>query len=243
MFGLDIQDEDYSMPDTIPQLFEPIRKWEPEPQDSVHGIFADSLAALSTKMEMEGEDKYGMRRAKEFSEQMRKTCRVIKNKGFLMVCSNQVRENTAAGPYGEKDITPGGRAIPFYSSLRLRFRGSGTKLKEEQKIHGKTHKRVIGVEVTAYISKNSLDKPFREAPITILYDYGIDDIRQNLQFIKSIKGDKIYSVGGTSLGISMDGAIKAIEDDNLEDTVRNETIDLWEEVERKFVKDRKPKVR
>src|SRR5690606_5284105 len=64
MFGLDTEEIKYTTPDTIPQVFEEVRKWEPE-GDGVHGVFADSLAALSTDMEMgEDGDKMGMRRAK-----------------------------------------------------------------------------------------------------------------------------------------------------------------------------------
>jgi len=77
---------------------------------------------------MEDKDGMGMRRAKEFSEECRKTCRVIADKNFLMVCSNQVRQNADAGPFGQKYRTPGGEAIGFYASLRLRCSG-GQKIK------------------------------------------------------------------------------------------------------------------
>jgi RecA/RadA recombinase len=90
IFGLDTNLMGYSRPNTVPEVFSAVRYWKPEPEGKIHGVFADSLAALSTDMEMgkdEG-DKYGMRRAKEFSEELRKTCRILAQKNYLMVCSN-----------------------------------------------------------------------------------------------------------------------------------------------------------
>ncbi len=55
-------------------------------------------------MDNEDGDKYGMRRAKEFSEELRKTCRILKDKNYLMVCSNQIRDNVDAGLYGQKRL-------------------------------------------------------------------------------------------------------------------------------------------
>jgi len=101
LFGFKVEDAEYSRPDTVPEVFEPIRTWKPRHDDRVNGIFADSLAALSTVLEMDAKDgdKMGMRRAKEFSEACRKTCRVLAQKNFLMVCSNQIRQNLDAGPF------------------------------------------------------------------------------------------------------------------------------------------------
>ena len=122
LFGLDVRSISYSQPVTIPEVFQPIRKWNPEDETKVHGIFADSLAALSTDLEMDKDegDKMGMRRAKEFSEELRKTCRVLNQKNLLMVASNQIRVNMDAGQYGQKYSSPGGMAIGFYARLRLK---------------------------------------------------------------------------------------------------------------------------
>ena len=96
MFGMELKEGDYYQPDTVPEVFETVRAWKPPQKEGIiHGIMADSLAALSTDMEMDKKDgdKMGMRRAKEFSEELRKTCRILKQNNFLMVCSNQVRIN------------------------------------------------------------------------------------------------------------------------------------------------------
>lgn len=243
MFGLDPSDINYTIPNTIPEVFKSVRDWVPNEDDGqIRGIFADSLAALSTDMEMgkdEG-DKMGMRRAKEFSEEMRKTCRVISQKNVLLVCSNQIRQNLDAGPYGQKYKSPGGEAIGFYSSLRLRCFGT-EKLKMSRSIKGKEHKRVIGVKTDIEVFKSSVWKPYRTAEVNIIFDYGIDDIRANLKFIKTNTGDSIYKIGEIKLGKTLDRAIKEVEEQGLEQELREETIELWEEIEKKFEDDRKPR--
>lgn len=245
IFGLTIEPENYSTPDKVPQVFRAVRAWEPKSTKKgvINGVFADSLAALSTQMEMESEDgdKMGMRRAKEFSEELRKTCRIITDKNYLMVCSNQVRVNVDAGPYGQKYITPGGESIGFYASLRLRF-NRAEKIKLKRKIAGKEETRVIGVETQIEVFKSSIWKPYHTAPVTILFDYGIDDIRQNLQFIKDHTTNKVYTCRGEELSNSMEESIKIIEgEEGYVQILHQEVIDLWEEIESKFTQERKPK--
>lgn len=244
MFDLNPDIIDYSTPDTVPEVFKSVREWTPTSKKKINGAFADSLAALSTDLEMTNTDgdKMGMRRAKEFSEQCRLTCRELAEKNLLMVCSNQVRQNADAGPYGQKFASPGGMAIGFYASLRLRCMGA-IKIKEEKTIAGKKVKKVIGVETQIEVFKSSIWKPYRTAPITIIFDYGVDDIRSNLQFIKSMTTNTQYTVSGEALGKSMESAIEAVEDEGLEEVLKEEVIDLWEEIESKFEKERKPKRR
>jgi recombination protein RecA len=187
-------------------------------------------------------DKMGMRRAKEFSEELRKTCRILTQKNLLMVCSNQVRVNIDAGPYGQKYTTPGGEAIGFYSSLRLRF-SRPDKIKAKEKIAGKEVTRVIGVESDVEVYKSSIWKPYRTAKVTILFDYGIDDIRQNLQFIKDHTKNTVYTLGENKLDGSMEKSIRIIEESKSEGLLREQVIDLWEDIEKKFESERKPKQR
>ncbi len=242
MFDLEVGKIDYDTPNTVPEVFEPIRKWEPEGKAAVHGIFADSLAALSTEWEMEGKDEYGMRRAKQFSEQCRLTCRTLTKKNFLMVCSNQVRQNLDAGMFGQKYKSPGGEAIGFYASLRLRIIGS-KKIQQKEKVVGKEIKRSIGVETQIEVFKSSIWKPYRTAPLTILFDYGIDDIRDCLQYLKTYTKNSIYQIGEHKLSQSMEDSILMVEEDGLEDKLKEETINLWEEIENKFSSERKNKKR
>lgn len=241
MFGLQTAEIKYSTPDTVPQVFSSIRDWLPkEKDDNIYGVFADSLAALSTDMEMGKDgDKMGMRRAKEFSEELRKTCRVITNTGALVVCSNQVRQSMEM--YGPRYKSPGGEAIGFYSSLRLRC-SRAEKIKTKRSIKGKDHERIVGVKTTVEVFKSSVWKPFRTADIYIIYDYGIDDIRANLQFLKTVTGDTVYMIGDEKLDRSLNKAIQIVEEDEMEKELKKETIAMWNEIEEKFSEERKPRI-
>ncbi len=244
MFGMDFKLIEYDIVDTIPEVFAPVRDWQPKSTGGVHGIFADSLAALSTDLEMSKEvgDKMGMRRPKEFSEQCRRTCRTLKKKDYLMVCSNQIRDNIDAGLFEEKVTSTGGHAIGFYSSLRLRMMGI-RKIPKKLKIKGKEVTRIIGVTTTVQVYKSTVWKPFRTAPLTILFDYGVDDIRQNLQFVKDFTSASIYTVGKHKLDKSIEGAIVLVESKKLEFQLKEQVIDVWEGIEEKFKVVRKKKVR
>lgn len=243
MFDMDTDHIAYTTPNTVTEVFQSVRAWEPK-AGGMHGILADSLAALSTELEMGDDgDKMGMRRAKEFSEECRKTCRILTNKGYLMVCSNQIRQNPNAGPYGQRYRTPGGEAIPFYSSLRLRT-STPTKIKSgEKNIGGKKQTRIIGIETEVEVYKSSVWKPYRTAPLYIVFDYGIDDIRGNLRYLKTTRKDTTYIVDGQSLGQDLSKAIAVVEEDGLEPDLKQEVIELWHEVEAKFIVERKPKTR
>jgi RecA/RadA recombinase len=187
-------------------------------------------------------DKMGMRRAKEFSEECRRTCRILTKNNILMVCSNQVRQNSDAGPYGLKYRSPGGEAIPFYASLRLRCIGA-SKIKEEKTINEKKVQRVIGVETEIEIFKSSVWKPYRKASIYIMFDYGIDDIRANLQFVKQMTKSTSYVVRDEKAGQSMADAVTYVEKHGLENDLKEQTIDIWENIEDEFKVERKPKKR
>lgn len=246
IFGLDFDSThvDYQITKTVPEVFQAVRKWKPDSWDIPNGIFADSLAALSTDLEMDSDegDKMGMRRAKEFSQELRRTCAFITEKNLLMVCSNQIRQNMDAGPYGQKFTSPGGQAIGFYASLRLKV-SSPQKQKDKEKLAGKEITRVTGVQTEIEVYKSSVWKPYRTAPISISFDYGIDDIRENLKFIKTYSGQNWYTVDGEKMSNSLDESIGMVEEQGIEGALKEEVIDKWEQIEKLFEKDRKPKVR
>lgn len=243
MFDLDTDKMDYLISDTVTGVFESVRKWKPD-NKAINGIFADSLAALSTDLEMDKDagDTMGTRRAKEFSEQLRRTCRVLMEKNYVMVCSNQIRQNVGV-TFGPKFSTPGGESVGFYSSVRLKT-NSPSKIRQEESVAGKDVTRVIGIQVDVEVFKNSVWKPYHTAPLTILFDYGIDDIRANLQFIKDHTENKVYCLGEQKLSNSIDKAISIIESEQeYIKQLKNEVIDLWMEIESKFETERKPKLR
>jgi len=236
IYGVEINEKYYYRPDTVTETFEIIRNWKPSKDDVINVVACDSLAALSTQMELDDGDKMGMRRAKEFSQELRKVCRLIANNNWLVVCSNQLRQ----GDKGE--ITPGGKAIPYYSSLRIRIAAEEKLIKQVTLPSGKTIKKVIGIKSKFLIKKSSLDDPFREGYLYIIFGYGIDDVRANLQYIKDMEKLTKYRAVDREFR-RMDDAIRYIEENDLYDALREEVINLWESIESKFEVKRKPKPR
>ena len=233
-YGLKIPEDEYFRPDTVSELFDLIGDWEP-PQGKVNLVAADSLAALSTDLELEKGDKMGMRRAKEFSEGLRKYCRIIAERNWIVAASNQVRQ----GDFGV--TTPGGMAVEFYSSARISV--NRKTIIEKEKAFGKAKvKRAVGIMSECVVVKSSIDRPYRTAPIYIIFDFGLDDVRANLQFMKDMHCTTTYNAFDKTYQ-SLDAAVGYIEDHNLETRLRKETIDLWLEIEKKFKTNRKPKNR
>lgn len=241
IYDMHINENNYSRPNTVTEVFESIWNWKPKNTDVINVSCNDSLAALSTQVEMESQDKMGMRRAKEFSEGFRKCCRILADNNWLMICSNQIRD----GQNGQV-ITPGGWAIPFYSSLRIQIKPSwnGSKIEKIVKLDsGKEVKKIIGICSDVTIVKSSLDDPFRTVPIYLRFGFGIDDIQANLQWIKDMTKNTVYDCIDGKTYRSMDQAIHYIEQNNLESALRENVINMWEEIENKFDQNRKKKVR
>jgi len=238
IYGLSLvqSGENYSRPKTVNEMFDEIEEWEPENPNAINVIGSDSLAALSTELEMGAEDKMGMKRAKDFSARTRKCCKLIAEKKWVIACTNQLRE----GQYGE--TTPGGKAVPYYSALRMRIR-EVKKVEKEKVVFDVKQKKTKGIESECYIKKSDIDDPYRLAkPIFIIFGYGIDDIRGNLQWLKTnTKATKYHAIDKEYQ--SLDAAVGYIERMKYEDQLKEEIIDLWEKIEEEFKIDRKPKVR
>lgn len=243
MFGMHLAEENYDTPDTVTEVFKNLREWKPKDTDVINGVFTDSLAALSTDMEMGSDDgdKMGGRRGKEFSESLRKHARIIKSKNYIFACSNQIREKMNAMQFESKVEFPGGKALWFYSSIVVRF-NNPQKIKTKVKINGKEEFRITGIEAEIIVEK-TVDTPYRKAPLIITFGYGIDDIRANLEFVKQYKKLTTYCVKEVSVGQSLEKAIVYVEKNNLEKKLKNETIALWEEIEQMFKVERKKKQR
>lgn len=243
IYGIDIKTMDYDRPDTVEEIFAEIQDW-PEKDSNIIDVYGcDSIAALSTELEMEDGDPFGGRRAKMFSQELRKTARIIGKNNRLVVFTNQLRDVIGASMFQKKKESPGGNAVKFYSSLRLEVVTAG-KIKKKSRYQGKEIEKIIGVNSRVRIIKSSIDNPFREAVISIIFGYGIDDIRDNLQFVKEHSTDKKFAVINDCEGFSvMEKAIEYIEANNLQTELREKVVNIWEEIESKFTFDRKPKAR
>jgi len=251
LFGLKIPRDIYYRPDTVSDLITLISSWKPKNDGVINVLAADSLAAFSTDLEMETRDKRGQRKAKELHEMCRTIGRKIAHKHQLIVFTNQEIQ----GDYGK--VTPGGSAVPYHASLRIRIARAGARQLEATKtvlrnvVNKKTGEilkkkveltKTIGIESKATTVKSSISNEYQEAPIYIIPGTGIDDIRANLVWLKKVMAlntfpcvDKEYS--------QINPAIKHIEDNDLEPKLREIVIDTWEAIERLFKQNRKKKVR
>jgi len=237
IYGMELNKEDYHMPDTVVEAFEKLRNWEPKEGKAVNIIATDSLAALSTDLEMDKGDKMGMKRAKDFSAELRKTARIIKNRNCILACSNQMRE-------GERGtFTPGGQAIPYYSSLRIRVTQKELVEREVKLNSGVKISKAIGIRSECYIKKSTVDDPFRTCSIYILFNYGIDDIRGNLHYLKSMTGDTMFTCADGKRFIGIEQAIRHTESNNLADDLKKSVIKLWNAAEEAFKCSRSAKSR
>jgi len=246
IFGVDIREDffDYHRPNTVSDLFDLIINWKPKDSERPNAFVADSLAALSTELELsEKGDSMGMRRGKEFSEGFRKSCRMIADRDWLLVCTNQLRQSQ----FGT--FTPGGEAIKYYSSVRLSlFPGKPHMItrKKRIKITGAEDsvdiETTIGIYTTVKVEKNSIDMPKRDAPIYIVFGHGIDDIRANLQYVKNMLKLNTYRAVDRNY-VAIADAIHYIEKNKLTEALKEETIRIWNEASEQLKEKRLPKVR
>jgi len=231
IYGMSLNKEFYHRPDTVTEMFKYLTEWHPQ-DTNINVLAADSLAALSTELEMESSDKMGMRRAKELSEGLRKTARLIGERNQIIACSNQLRQ----GQYGT--TTPGGMSVGYYASLRIEMKNAGKIEQTKKTSGGASVTRVTGIQSLCKVTKSSIDRPYREAPVYIMFDLGIDDVRGNLQWLKDMSKATKYLCVDKEYA-RMNDAIAYIEGNNMESELRNNVIDMWEEIEAKFSNTRK----
>jgi len=98
------------------------------------------------------------------------------------------------------------------------------------------------VQSVVEVTKSSIDEPYRTAPVYITFGHGVDDVRANLQWFKEVSGAAQYNPVGKSF-TSLERAILEVEDNDLEEELREHVIRKWEEIEEKFRVKRKPKKR
>jgi recombination protein RecA len=203
-------------------------------------IGVDSITALPSKVEIaEAMDKgsYDLTRSKQMGKGFRKYIYPLSTSNTTLFCIDQTRDKIGI-LFGNKETTSGGRALEFYSSVRIHLHH------ESNVVNSK--KVVTGIWVRAEIAKNKVAPPFRKCRFKILFDYGIDDIHSNLYFLMFYqKGDK--AAKGKTEKLKLFGEdhtqrdwIRIVERDNLEEQLRQEVKKLWDDIYK--IEDRKAKV-
>lgn len=171
-------------------------------------LVVDSVAALVTKAEIDGEmgDSHVGQLARLMSQAMRKLAGALSKTGCAAIFINQLREKIGV-MYGNPETTPGGRALKFYSSVRIDVR-KGEPIKDGAEI--------IGNNTRVKIVKNKVAPPFKTAEFDILYGKGIChtgeiiDAGVELGILK--KSGAWFYYGETRLGQGRDNAKQLFED-------------------------------
>lgn len=218
--GVDIDNLIVSQPDTGEQALEIAEALVRS--GAIDLVVVDSVAALVPKAEIDGDmgDAHVGLQARLMSQALRKLAGVINKSNSCIVFINQLREKVGI-MFGNPETTPGGRALKFYSSVRLDIRKV-----ENIKQDGE----VIGSRARVKVVKNKVAPPFREAEFDIIYGKGISksgnilDIAINLGLVE--KSGSWFGYNGERIGQGRENAKKYLEDNadimaEIEEKIRN----------------------
>ena len=197
---------------------------------AIDTVVIDSVAALVPRAEVEGDmgDTHVGLQARLMSQALRKLTSTIHHSKTAVVFINQIREKIGV-MYGSPEVTPGGRALKFYSSVRI-------DLRRTESI--KQGSEVIGSRVRARIVKNKVAAPFRVAEFDIMFNQGISKMGDMLELGVAAgvvkKSGAFYSYGDTRLGQGRENSKDFLSQhpeiaDSIESRVRGQSPFLGDE--------------
>lgn len=204
--GVNVEEMLISQPDTGEQALEITEALVRS--GAIDVIVVDSVAALVPRAEIEGEmgDSYVGLQARLMSQALRKLTGSIGKTNCILIFINQLREKVGV-MYGNPEVTTGGRALKFYSSIRIDVRRIETL---------KNGTEMIGNRTRAKVVKNKMAPPFREAEFDIMYGEGISrygelvDLGVKLELVQ--KSGSWFSMGETRIGQGRDSAKKFLKE-------------------------------
>lgn len=222
--GVDIDELYVSQPDSGDQALEIAETMVRSGAMDI--IVIDSVAALVPRQEIEGDmgDSHVGLQARLMSQALRKLAGAISKSNCVAIFINQLREKVGV-VYGNPEITPGGRALKFYSSVRIDIRRVETL---------KANGEMIGSRTRAKVVKNKIAPPFKEAEFDIMYGQGISRVGELLDL--AVKADVVqksgawFNYGDMRLGQGRDN-VKELLRTNTELSAEIEAK-LWENIEK-----------
>ena len=212
--GVNINELLLSQPDTGEQALEICEALVRS--EAINIVVIDSVAALVPQAEIEGEmgDSHVGLQARLMSQALRKLSGTINKTNTIAIFINQLREKVGV-MFGNPETTPGGRALKFYSTIRMDVRRS------EQIKQGDS---VIGNKTTVKIVKNKVAPPFKTAVVEIMYGEGVSRVSEIIDLGVEAgiidKSGAWYSYNGEKLGQGKE-TVKALlkENDKLRDEI------------------------
>ena len=193
-------------------------------------IVIDSVAALVPKAEIEGEmgDSHVGLHARLMSQALRKLAGAINKSNCVAIFINQLREKVGV-VYGNPEVTTGGRALKFYSSVRIEIRKG-----EAIKVNGE----IVGNHTKAKVVKNKLAPPFKTAEFDIMYGEGISregellDLAVEAEVVQ--KAGAWFSYKGQRLGQGLDKVKELFRNDP--ELVKQIETELWQNIDKLYAK-------
>jgi len=183
--GIDTKKMLYVQLETVEEIFEAIEniitKIRESDQNKLVTILVDSLAAASTKVEMDADfekDGWATSKAIIISKAMRKITQMVARQKVALIFTNQLRQKLGV-MFGDPWTTSGGKALPFHASTRVRLKNTG-QIKD-------TKNNTIGMKVKAQVIKNRLGPPLRQSEFQLYFDRGVDDYGGWLSVLKEHK--------------------------------------------------------
>ena len=204
--GVDVDSLLVSQPDTGEQALEITEALVRS--NAIDVIVVDSVAALVPRAEIEGEmgDSHVGLQTRLMSQALRKLAGAISKSNCVAIFINQLREKVGV-VYGNPEVTPGGRALKFYSSVRIDVR-------KKEVIKNGTD--IIGSHTKVKVVKNKVAPPFREVEFDIMYGQGISRIGELLDLAEKLdivqKSGAWFSYNGTRIGQGRENAKKFLQD-------------------------------
>ncbi len=204
--GVDIDNLYVAQPDTGEQGLEIVETLVRS--NAVDIVVVDSVAAMVPRAEIEGEmgDAHVGLQARLMSQALRKLTAVISKSRTAVIFINQIREKVGV-MFGNPETTPGGRALKFYSSVRLEVRRQDSL---------KQNGEIMGNRVKVKVVKNKLAPPFRSAEFDILFGRGISResslVDVGVEAGVLTKSGTWFSYGDTRLGQGRENARAFLEE-------------------------------